>query len=182
MTRVFVAVDLPPRIKDYLFELEKALQKKMKAKVRWVAKKNLHLTLKFFGEVSNENLGKIKKTLSSIEYPSFSMKLSGLGCFPDSSRPRVIWVGLSPQENIIRLQQIIDQETLDIPTKEQEFKVHLTLGRIKLLKKEESLDDIFSEIQEKTGEEFKITSFQFMQSTLTKDGPKYSIMENYQLK
>lgn len=179
MPRIFIAIDLPKEIKDYLFELQKQIQKQLDVKVKWTAKKNLHLTLKFLGDISEQQLTQLKKHLQQITFKKFEASLNQIGFFPSSAKPRILWVDLHPPTNIINLQQLIDQETLFISTREQEFKTHLTLGRIKLIKNKETIKSLQKiKIQNK---KTTITKFQLMQSTLTKDGPKYTTLQEYEL-
>jgi len=174
-----------PEITDYLFNLEQELKKQLDAKIKWVAKKNLHLTLKFLGEISEKQLEQVKKHLSAVKFRSFELSLNKIDFFPkqqssfSKQKPRILWINLHPPEKIIKLQQLIDQETLFIPSKTQQFKAHLTLGRIKLIKKQETLKTIQSLQLEK--KPFTISEFQFLKSTLTKDGPQYFIIQKYTL-
>lgn len=174
--RLFLAIDLPKEIKDYLFELEKKVKE---AKITWVSKKNLHLTLKFLGEVNEKDLPELKKQIQII-HPKLKLKLSKIGFFPNSKEPRVIWVGVEPEEEIIFLQQKLDGQLLHLFPGEQKFQAHLTLGRIKSIRrKEEFLHSVKSlHVEPK---EFEITSFQLMKSELTKLGPTYETLESISL-
>lgn len=175
MTRTFISIDLPKEIKDYLFELQKQLAKQISAKIKWTAKKNLHLTLKFLDEITEQQLEQVKNSLKEIKFNTFKTSLNQIGFFPNIKKPNILWLNLHPPKEIIQLQQQIDQETLNISTKQQDFKTHLTLGRIKLLKKPIKPQ----EIQQPQNKTFQINSFQLMKSTLTKDGPRYTILETY---
>jgi len=174
--RVFLAIDMPKDVKDIVF----ALQPKIKeAKVTWVSKKNLHLTLKFFGEVNQSQLNLIKEKMK-IKFKSFSVSLNEVGFFPDKKNPRVIWAGLHPEDKIIELQQKIDEIFLTDFTSDQKFQSHITIGRIKSIRRKE---DFFKSISELKIEplKFKISSFQLMKSELTKLGPKYEVIDNVDL-
>jgi len=177
--RCFIAIDLPGEIKDYLFNLQKEFDNNL-IKVKWVAKKNLHLTLKFLGEVDEKTLEEVKRKLKGIKIKKFLLKLEEVGLFPDENYVRVIWIGLKPDENIIKLQKLIDSELLDLFKGEQEFKAHLTLGRAKFVKDKEGFKALFKKIKIKDLE-FKVDSFKLMKSTLTKDGPIYDVLELYTL-
>src|SRR3989338_713711 len=93
--RTFIAIELPSEIKNYLAALEDQL-KTTRADVKWVKPDNIHLTLKFLGEINDEPLEKIKEILNSVtaDKSSFSLRLASLGAFPKTNYPRVIWVGI----------------------------------------------------------------------------------------
>lgn len=179
--RTFIAIELPKDISDYLFSLQNELKKELAdAKISWVAKKNIHLTLKFLGETSEEKAEHVRSILKKISFKKFSVHLHKTGIFKSKSIPRVIWIDFQPTENILALQKIIDEETLALFPGEQQFKAHITIGRIKALKKKNTpLPRTEKALQPK---EFGINSFKLIQSTLTKDGPHYKTLEEYFLK
>lgn len=178
--RIFISINLPKEIKDYLYELQNKLRKELDAKINWVAKSRFHLTLKFFGEIKETQLLQIKEKLNKIKFKSFEVKLEDMGVFPNEDYIKVIWVGLKPAVKVIELAQKIDSELLDSFSKEQEFSAHLTLGRVKFIKdKEKFKKNLKLEIEKKS---FEIKEFSLMKSELSKDGPKYEVLEKYSLK
>lgn len=177
--RLFIAIFLPEDILDYLYQVENKLKQSLPAKINWVHKKILHINLKFIGETSENNINLIKERLNKIKFKSFRIKLDKLGVFPNENYIRVIWVGLNPKNKIIELQQKIDSELLNLFSKDQEFKAHLTLGRVKFIKnKEEFKKTLNFDI---TNKEFIVNEFCLVKSTLSKDGPKYEILEKFKL-
>jgi len=130
--RLFVSVELPKEVKDHLYDIQKGVKE---AKINWVAKKNLHLTLKFIGDVEEANLPKIQEALKKIASKKLKVKLSDIGFFPSKAKPKVIWLGLEPEDQIIKLQQKVDEALITLVISNQEFKSHLTLGRVKSLSK-----------------------------------------------
>jgi RNA 2',3'-cyclic 3'-phosphodiesterase len=173
--RVFVSVGLPTEVKDELYDVQKLVFPSL-AKIRWVPKKNIHLTLKFLGEVNN--LEEIHEKLSRISFKSFKVHLANFGAFPSWENLKVFWVGLEPSKNVIKLQQEIDSELLSFSNDYQKFSPHLTLGRVKMIKKKKEFLNIVKKI-EVNPIEFKINSFQLMQSKLSKDGSKYFVLKEY---
>ena len=175
--RLFVGVPLPKNIKDELFSVQKMFKGDV-AKIKLVNKKNLHLTLKFFGNVEEKYLGEIINRLKRIKFKSFEANLAHFGDFSRSKHSKVLWVGLSPENKVVNLQQKIDSEFLDLFSEDMKFRSHLTLGRVKFIKKSEK----FSEIVESVGvdsKSFLIDSFCLIESKLTKDGPIYNILETF---
>jgi len=173
--RCFIAVEMYKGIKDYLYELQLELRKQVKdCKINWVVKRNLHLTMKFLGEVEEEKLEEVKKRLKRIEFEPFEVRLDKMGVFPSEDFIRVVFVGLQPEEKIIALQQRIDMELLDLFSKEQEFHGHVTIARVKFVKDKKRFREIFKqEIEQKT---MVVESFQLMKSDLKKEGPSYSAL------
>ena len=167
--RIFVAADLSREIKDYLFDLQKEFKE---AKITWVSKKNLHLTLKFIGDIKEDKLDQIKEELSKIKFNKFKVNLGKLGFFPNQKNPNVIWVSLEPEEAIIELQQKVDEALLTVISSEQKFQSHLTLGRVKQIRREKDFQESIEKIQIQPLE-FEISSFKLFQSELTRAGPKY---------
>jgi len=176
--RLFISIDLPKEVKDYLFDLQKRFYGL--GKINWVSKRNLHLTLKFFGEVKDSDLNEIEKILNEIKFNKFRISLMGSGVFPTKSYIRILWIGLSPISKIMDLQKKIDEELLLKFPKDQKFLVHLTLGRIKFLKNKEKFLELLEELKIEELS-FNVDSFGLIKSELTKDGPKYEVLKKYDL-
>ena len=133
--RTFIALELPDQIIDSISRIQERLQP-YGFKVRWVRPQNIHLTLKFLGNIQKVQTEKISQAIfeSAHGFAPISIAAKGIGAFPSIKRPRVIWVGLAGQIN--QLQQL--QKTLDeklaangFPKEKRKFKGHLTLGRVK---------------------------------------------------
>ncbi len=157
--RTFIAIDPPKDVKDELLRVQKTLPD-----VRLV--KNFHLTLKFLGEITPEKAERVKNILTTIEFKPIKVSLSNIGVFPNMKKPRVIWVGLKPENELIELQKNID-EALKDEFKKDMFSPHLTLARVKFNKGEISLKTKIKEIP------FEISEFKLKKSTLTREGPIY---------
>ncbi|AJF62383.1 MAG: 2'-5' RNA ligase [archaeon GW2011_AR20] len=176
--RTFIAIFLPKEILDYLYEVENKLKKELPAKINWVAKENLHFTLKFLGQVDEKNINSIKERLNRIKFGSFKIDLDKIGVFPNEEFIRVIWIGLKSKE-LGDLQRLIDYELLDLFSKEQDFISHLTLGRIKNIQDKEKFKKALQiKIEDK---EFEINEFCLVKSELHKEGPSYEILERFKL-
>lgn len=171
--RLFVAVDLPKDIKDELYSVQKSINHNL-AKINFVNKKNLHLTLKFIGEYKNYDL--IKERLSNIKFESFKVFLGEFGIFHNNYNFGTLWVELKPKDKVIELQRKVDQELIDLLNKDQKFSPHLTLGRVKSLKYKKEFYESLKNIKVKHLE-FEIDNFYLVQSVLTKDGPIYKKLE-----
>jgi len=133
--RTFIAIEIPENIISQFHELQESI-KVYGFKIRWVRSENIHLTLKFLGDVEAVKIGEIAGSISeTVEgYTPLSLKAKGIGVFPSIKRPRVLWVGLTGQlESLVRLQKTLDEnlKVLGFPGENRPFKGHLTLGRIK---------------------------------------------------
>ncbi len=177
--RLFIGIFLPKEVLDYLYEAQNRLKKNLPAKITWVHKKILHLSLKFIGEVNENKINEIKERLNEIKFKSFKVKLDKIGVFPNENYIRVIWISLNPKEKVIELQQKVDSELLDLFPKDQRFSAHMTFGRVKFIKdKEDFKKNLKIDIEEK---EFEVNEFCLVKSELNKDGPKYEILERFKL-
>ena len=128
MYRLFVAIDLPPAVKEKILKLCFGIPG-----ARWADKDQLHLTLKFIGEVDGNIVDEVEEALSSIEAKSFSIILSGIGHFPPKKEPRVIWVGVQENEKLLGLHKKIDRclTQIGIEPDQRKFHSHITLARLK---------------------------------------------------
>ncbi len=178
--RTFIAIELPQEIKDKLGRLQDKL-KKCRADVKWVEPKNIHLTLKFLGEIKEERLNKINRIIEDIARNKFKFKvtLAGLGVFPSINHPKIIWVGIKDINNEIGLiaEELEEKlKSLDIPKEERQFLAHITLGRIKsplnINKLIGALDTLRDEFfKENFG--FIADKITILKSTLNPGGPLY---------
>ncbi len=133
--RAFIAIDLPDDVRHRLAQVAYKLQQQLKPyPIRWVPAKNIHLTLKFLGDVSEHNLRMLTHLLAgeAETHRPFEFSVGTLGAFPDMRRPRVIWVGVEAPKELMALQRGIEQATakLGYAAETRPFQPHLTLARV----------------------------------------------------
>jgi 2'-5' RNA ligase len=133
--RSFIAVDIPEDILNQVNQAADALKKRLdKSPVRWVPIHNIHLTIKFLGDVSTANIEIVERILQSeaSQYQSFEISVGGLGAFPSKHRPRVIWIGIKASADMADFKRNIDLEIarLGYNREKRDFSPHLTLGRV----------------------------------------------------
>ncbi|NIW46246.1 MAG: RNA 2',3'-cyclic phosphodiesterase [Gammaproteobacteria bacterium] len=133
--RSFIAVDLPESLNQPLEQASQQLQELLDGlPVRWVPVQNIHLTLKFLGDVSEKNIPMIQNILhgEGANHHQFEIGVGGFGVFPNLSRPRVLWVGVEGPDELIYIQRGIDVETarLGYAPDQRKFNPHLTFGRV----------------------------------------------------
>lgn len=175
--RLFVGIDLPENIKEEVYAITKKINTK-NAKINFVAKKNLHLTLKFLINIDPKALEELVKRLETIKESPFKISLDSLSFFKRNGDISSIYLTLEPKDRLVRLQQKVDECLLDLFSKAQRFHPHLTIGRIKLLKNRQEFIKNLNQINVKKIE-FDIKEFKLFESKLTKDGPKYYILKKF---
>ena len=133
--RTFIAVEMPENIISGIRDLQRNL-KAFGVDIRWIRPENIHLTLKFLGDVQADDMDSISGVISGTAEGGspISLQAKGIGVFPGVKRPRVLWVGLTGQlELLSKLQKTLDVNLKGIgfPPEKRPFKGHLTIGRIK---------------------------------------------------
>ena len=133
--RSFIAIEVPQPLLARMGELQRELRR-MEAGVNWVRPEGMHLTLKFLGSISAEEVEKIARAIAPVvaAWKSFELRIHGLGCFPSSRNPRVIWVGIDRGGGeASSLQKVIEDKAAEVgfPPEGRPFKPHLTLGRVR---------------------------------------------------
>lgn len=174
--RLFIAFGVSEEVRNHLLDLQKNLP--LDAKLNLV--KEFHETLKFLGDVDDDNVDMIKALLSNISFNQFTAKTSGIGVFPDEKLIRVVWVGLEPKDKITGLQQEIEKALLDVFPKDTRFHPHLTLARIKFVKDKKDFMEKLKKLPVKEIE-FPVSSFKLIKSTLTPEGPVYEDVAEFSL-
>jgi len=177
--RSFIAVNLNSEIKEYLNSL-KANLNVPESKIKWVEKNNLHLTMKFLGDISLEQTELVKSILKEIStrHSPFITKLSStIGTFPTYKTPRIIWVGIKEDENQLNelynsIEAMLYKE--GFPRESKGFSGHITIGRVKFIKDKDNFIQILKRIKINNFTQ-KVNSIELMESKLTPSGPIYNI-------
>jgi RNA 2',3'-cyclic 3'-phosphodiesterase len=176
--RTFIAVELSDEIKNTLAQVQSHL-KYSGADVKWVDKDNIHLTLKFLGEIDEKKCEKIKTALDEIANSTapFEISLKEIGAFPKTEFPRVIWVGLDKgAKESTELVKQVDAALSKIGFQEETrpFAAHLTIGRVRSPKNKEALKEKLLSCQPSAVSFQLIKSIALFQSTLTPTGSIYT--------
>lgn len=185
MIRSFLAIEISEELNQKVAEFLQELGQ-IPSKVKWVHSRQAHLTLKFFGSITQEALESISQTLSPViaDFPRFHLTLKGLGAFPNLFRARVIWLGLGGETEALRgLHRAIEQALvpLGIPKEDRPFQGHLTLGRNKDNQVNEGLYRRLSEGFPEETKPFKVQELVLFKSDLKPTGPEYSKLKTFQL-
>jgi len=169
--RCFIAIDFPEEIKSELIRVQELLPKEL-AKFRLTGKEQLHLTIKFIGEVQPEKVARVKEILKKIRFKPFRGALSEIGVFPSGNYIRVVWAGLKPEGGFIELQQKIEKALEEEFKKEKNFHPHITLARVKFVEDTKEFIEKIKKIKME-GKEFAVEDFKLKKSTPTGRGSVY---------
>jgi len=169
--RTFVAIEV--NNKDVLNSIHK-IQAELNIKAKPVELHNMHFTVQFLGEVSEEMVGKISDALNSIEFSSFSISFASIGVFPNSNSPRVIWIGTNNGVNELeKLAETIRTKLSHLGfSPDKKFKPHVTIFRIK-----NKIEGMSSKLEKFSSCYFGkqiVSEIKLKKSELTPNGPVYT--------
>ena len=172
--RAFIAVAIPEKFNDCLAPLQEEFQNCI---VGTMVKPPFHCTLKFLGEIPEDKIEEVRQKLRHIVFPKFMAYITNMGAFPNVDYIKVIWMGL--EGKFKELQLDVDTRLMMMFPKEKEFVPHITLARVKYVRDKAYLHHI---LRKKVNfENFEITEFKLVKSTLTPEGPVYDDIEVFKL-
>ena len=176
--RAFIAVELPQQVRAELVAIERELATSQ-ADVTWVKEGNLHVTLRFLGEITEAQRQAIELLLHAIASRTdpIQLSLSPLGAFPSTSSPRVIWVGIGQgQKELGQMAHDVEEglERVGVPKEDRGFTAHVTLGRVRSPRNRAQLVAGLNTFVWKTPAPCWVDHLTFFQSTLTPAGPSYT--------
>ncbi len=178
--RAFIAIDLPLELKEKIDETISELEDADFCDAKWVSEEQLHLTLKFLGEINGQQAAKVKSILEKVakETKTFPLQLKGLGHF----NQRVLWIG-GDSKDCIRLAGIIDNNLgkLGFQKEERDFNIHLTLARIRYIKNNAKFTQLLKKYENLDVGKFKVDKIKLMGSILTKQGRIYRTIAEFNL-
>lgn len=180
--RSFIAIELPPRFRLGLREVQDKLKPESRGTAKWVDPDGIHLTLKFLGNIREDSIEAITRAMATAAtgITPFCLKTSRVGCFPNLKNPRVVWVGLDGDpEQLLVLKQRLDSELkpLGFPTDERAFTPHLTLARLRnqaSALEREQMGKLISDIKLERVYQMSVESLSLMRSHLTREGSIYN--------
>ena len=178
--RAFIAIELPEETKKRLTELETRLQAK-KYPAKWVLPGNMHLTLKFLGDIGPDSIPNIREVMeeAALYTAPFKLGVSGAGVFPNMRRIQIIWAGINGDlTNLAELQKKLDAglEKLGFAPESRPFTAHLTLARMRdeaSPAERETAGKIIDATQFDASE-FQVDAINLIKSELKREGPVYT--------
>jgi len=176
--RAFIAVEFPDEIVKEIARVQGVLEtRKFTGKLTELG--NLHLTLKFFGEISETKVKEVKKRLSKIEFGEFEASLGEAGTFARRGNPRIVWIKVNGR-GMFNLQKAIDEALDGLFDKEERFMSHLTIARVKYVKDGKDFIEYVRKISVK-GLKFNVKEFKLKKSELREIGPDYETLGKFKL-
>ena len=184
--RLFIAVELEPELRRLLHEATAPLRE-LSPDVGWVPEDRLHLTLKFLGEQPETLVSPLKAAMDDIaeRHWPVAMRLRGVGAFPNLRRPRVVYVGIDAAPKLELLQHDVEERcaALGIEIEGKPFRPHLTIGRLRGTERRESLRELARAARAvRFRADTDVLALALMQSTLTRDGPRYERLAEARLR
>ncbi len=178
--RAFLAIDLPGELKGGIERIQERLRQQVTG-VRWTKAESIHLTLKFFGDVSDEEISALSGVVekAAADAPPLSLGVGTLGAFPGTQKPRVLWIGMDGDTDALsRLQQGIERglETCGFKREERSFKPHLTLGRCRDPREVTGLETAMGKKNEYRAGRFTAQGLTLFKSDLKPGGAVYSVL------
>jgi 2'-5' RNA ligase len=182
--RLFVALEIPAAVRENLAALVRELRP-LAPEVRWARLENMHLTLKFIGEVPPPKADAIRAALVHVhaEERPLEMHFRGLGFFPDEKRPRVFWAGIEAGPGLPRLAAALENalEPLGVPREERAFTPHLTLARFHPPGTPEKLRAAVQKDSARDFGTFRAAEFHLIESHLKSSGAEYTRLASFPL-
>ncbi len=176
--RLFTAIDLPDSIVDQLESICCGVPA-----ARWLPPEQLHLTLRFIGEVDGAMVQDIREALAEIQGSEFSLQISGVGCFPSTKQPRILWAGVRPNHELLHFQKKLESHlvrTAGLAPDQRKYHPHITLARLK-----GSPDHRVARFLEEYAllecNPFSVTGFALYSSQLSPKGAQHFLEDRYVL-
>ena len=183
--RTFVAVLIAQDLKQKMSEVQEQV-KKLAPDVKWVAPEIFHVTLKFLGNVREDELSAVCAAIEEAvkSCAPFELSISGLGAFPNPAKARVVWVGIEKgRDELVGLASSIDKclAKLGFEKEDKAFKAHITIGRVKTSKFLNKLAEEIGNVDADNLGTQQVSSVVVMQSELLRGGPVYSPLSEIKL-
>ena len=178
--RLFIAIDLPQNIQKILINLQSIIKHETNIDARLVKPEQIHLTLAFLGDCTQQQLDAVQAALKTIQQKPFTVCLNKCGVFPDTKRPRILWVNLI-NGALQELAEKIRKAVFDsVKLEDREFKAHVTIARIKKVHDKKEFERFLQSIT-LPQDCFEVVEFTVQQSELSSEGAQYTTLERYSL-
>ncbi|MDD3041587.1 MAG: RNA 2',3'-cyclic phosphodiesterase [Methanosarcinaceae archaeon] len=175
MIRTFIAVEFDPAFREQIAEIQTRFAD---LNLKLVDPEQIHITLKFLGDVEEASVPELSAALDSLTCEPFEARVEGLGAFPNPGNPRVLWLGSVGNFKILHTQVEKVLEPLGFEKDRREFAPHATLARVKVLKmaQKKVFLNTFHELKDVKIGSMKVDRIELKKSTLTPEGPIYETL------
>jgi len=184
--RTFLAIEIPKEILEQFERLQYRLDRSLTGVVRWAKPGSTHLTLKFFGSVTERDIRSIEDTLKAMS-PALGpihIAVGTMGVFPNLSKPRVLWVGITTGlKELTAMQAQIEAalEAAGFSREERAYRPHLTLGRMKADRRIDGLEKAIESHKDFAAGSFTASEMILFRSDLKPTGPVYTELAKFKL-
>ena len=181
--RSFLAIEIDQKLVPKILDVQKEF-KKTNTNIKYVPSKNMHFTLKFFGNIDFDMVEDISDAVNKVikNFSSFDLNIKNCGCFPNKNVIKVLWLGLDEGSPIINLQKDLDKEFKKLGfKKERNFISHLTIGRVKSPKNKKELRNTIEKFEDIEIGKMNVSKICLKKSTLTPHGPIYENIKVFEL-
>ncbi|MBF0317903.1 MAG: RNA 2',3'-cyclic phosphodiesterase [Nitrospirae bacterium] len=184
-TRAFIAVNIAEPVRLEIDSIIAPMRQTYRG-VKWVKRENLHLTLKFLGDVDQGHIRRVEFALQGVcdlQRP-FSVVLRSVGGFPNLKQPKVLWIGLEDDTNLQKLHSNIDAALSDVgfAREDKPFSAHLTIGRLRDGDNSTNLAEKLAPLKTKNFGSSPVSGIALLSSQLKPGGPTYSVIREFPLK
>ena len=184
--RAFLAIEPSENVLQEITRLQEKLKQEINGRLSWTRPQGQHLTLKFFGDISKEDINNISTAVQKrvVAETKLNLKVEKLGVFPDARRPRVLWCGVTGDvEKLIALQKKLDSDfaALGFPAEDRSFKAHLTLARIKDSRDMTGMSEALKKHNEFIAGDLIADKLFLFQSNLSPQGTVYTKLAEFAL-
>lgn len=184
--RAFLAIEPQEFVMQEISRLQEKLKREISGRMSWTRPQGQHLTLKFFGDISRDDINNISAAVQRrvVSEAKLNLKIEKIGVFPDARRPRVLWCGITGDtEKLINLQKKLDSDfaAIGFPVEDRPFKAHLTLARIKDPCETTGMSEALKKYGVFTAGEFVGDKLFLFQSNLSPQGSVYTKLAEFAL-
>lgn len=174
--RIFIAITMPEKVKEELLAYQK---KWAELPARWTASQNLHLTLAFLGNTSEQELAEVSRFMQRVgdKHESFELAILRIAYGPDIKRPQMIWALIEKSPELMALQKDVEH----IRPEQRSYEPHLTLARLKTFELQRMEFEELPEVNEEISLSFQVNSFDIMESKLKRSGAEYTTLQRFML-
>ena len=184
MIRTFIAIELPVKVKQVARQIQNQLGERIDG-IRWVKHENIHLTVKFLGNMEENRINDIAAAVINAvkDISVMNLKTGHLGIFPNENRPRILWLGIEGDvREFIRMSKNCESELAKLGYEKdaRENKPHITVGRIRSSKKQKGLVNILEDIHIESIE-FRADALKLIRSELNPNGAVHTNLQSFKL-
>lgn len=183
--RSFIAIPISSDVCNIIANVQSKLKAQWPQEVKWVETKNIHITIEFLGDMPSDQIPHIANTMTTVlqNTPQFEISLQGIGAFPHTQSPRVIWIGIADVQNYLtKTNQLISSAMRQFGVEpEEHYSPHITLGRVRQHTHLLNAQSFLEQMPQNTLAQIHVQRVVLFKSTLRQDGPSYEVLAETKL-